>query len=328
MRWSMSESEFILEIRNLEKSYIHQNASIFSRKKSVKVLKDISFAIQQGEIFGLVGESGCGKSTLGRSIVGLIQDTLGEILVDGENVKTSKGISSKVQIVFQDPLSSLNPKKKIGWILEEPLKIHKIGNREERRKRVNQILDVIGLDSSYRDRYPHELSGGQRQRISIGSSLMLQPKLIIADEPVSALDVSVQSQILNLMKDLHDKLRLSYLFISHNLNVVYYICDRVAVMYLGRIVELSSVDELYNHPLHPYTKALLSAVPEVDIEKKNDERMLYGEVESAGVMMDGCEFYPRCPNAGEVCRLSSPEMICLKGENGSEHYVRCHCMKE
>lgn len=317
-------SELILELKNLSKTYYNQNSNIFGRGKAIKVLKDISFYIKKGEIFGLVGESGCGKSTLGRSIVGLSKDTQGEILIDGENIKKAKKISGKVQIVFQDPLSSLNPKKKIGWILEEPLKIHKIGNKEERIQRVNNILELIGLDSSYRDRYPHELSGGQRQRISIGSALMLKPKLIIADEPVSALDVSVQSQILNLMMDLHEKLNLSYLFISHNLNVVYYMCHRVAVMYLGRIVELASVEDIYYNPLHPYTKALLSSIPEVAVESNNDIYKLKGEVYDSSNIVDACPYYPRCFIAKKICKEKSPEIKSIKGETGWDHFVTCH----
>lgn len=317
-------SEFILELKNIEKTYYNQNSNIFSKGKSIKVLDDISLNIKKGEIFGLVGESGCGKSTLGRSIVGLIKDTQGEIIIDGENVKDQKKISEKVQIVFQDPLSSLNPKKKIGWILEEPLKIHKVGNKEERIRRVNKMLDLIGLDSSYRDRYPNELSGGQRQRVSIGSSLMLNPKLIVADEPVSALDVSVQSQILNLMMDLHEKLKISYLFISHNLDVVYYMCDRVAVMYLGKIVELSTVENIYDNPVHPYTKALICAIPEVNIEKAKEIGGLKGDIGDSIEINRGCSYYPRCSMAKELCKEKLPEVKVIIDENNSEHYVRCH----
>lgn len=317
-------SEFILELKNIEKTYYNQNSNIFSKGKSIKVLDDISLNIKKGEIFGLVGESGCGKSTIGRSIVGLIKDTQGEIIIDGENVKNQKKISEKVQIVFQDPLSSLNPKKKIGWILEEPLKIHKVGNKEERIRKVNKMLELIGLDSSYRDRYPNELSGGQRQRVSIGSALMLNPKLIVADEPVSALDVSVQSQILNLMMDLHEKLKIAYLFISHNLDVVYYMCERVAVMYLGKIVELSTVENIYDNPVHPYTKALLFAIPEVNIEKAKEIGGLNGEIGNPLEINSGCSYYPRCSMAKELCKEKLPEVKVIIDENDSEHYVRCH----
>jgi oligopeptide/dipeptide ABC transporter ATP-binding protein len=326
----MSESEtpasaaYILEINHLKKRYQKQSVNIFEKSRSIEALDDISFNIKQGEIFGLVGESGCGKSTLGRSVLGLVPDVQGEILIDGEVVKKTRNISKKVQIVFQDPLSSLNPSKKIGWILEEPLRIHKMSDKEGRIRRVNQILDLIGLDSSYRERYPHELSGGQRQRISIGCALMLNPQLIVADEPVSALDVSVQAQILNLLLDLHGKLNLAYLFISHNLNVVYYMCDRVAVMYLGRMVELAAVEDIYDHPLHPYTKVLLSAIPDVRLEKREYHSKRNGEIIDSAPNGHGCNFYPRCPKAGDICRDKSPELINVSAENESEHLARCH----
>jgi oligopeptide/dipeptide ABC transporter, ATP-binding protein, C-terminal domain len=317
-------SEFILELKNVSNIYYNQNSNIFGKGKSLKVLKDVSFSIRKGEIFGLVGESGCGKSTLGRSIVNLTKNIQGEILLDGEKIKDRKNISEKVQIVFQDPLSSLNPKRTIGWILEEPLKIHKKGNKEERIKRVNEILELMGLDSNYRDRYPHELSGGQRQRISIGSAIMLNPKLIIADEPVSALDVSVQSQILNLMMDLHEKLDLSVLFISHNLNVVYYMCSRVAVMYLGEIVELASVEELYNNPKHPYTKALLSSVPEIDVDNTNNIFEIKGELNDSLNIDRGCLYYPRCAYAKEKCKTTQVESKNISEKKDDDHFVRCH----
>ena len=266
----MSESDYILEVKNLKKVYYNKSSSILGKAKANTAIKDVSFNIKKGEIFGIVGESGCGKSTLARAIVGLTKDIEGQIILNGEEIKdgkkisTGKNISEEVQIVFQDPLSSLNPKKKIGWILEEPLRIHKVGNKEKRIKRVNEMLELIGLDINYRERYPNELSGGQRQRISIGSALMLNPQLIIADEPVSALDVSVQAQILNLMQDLQQKLNFSYLFISHDLNVVYYMCQRVGVMCDGEIVELASVEEIYDKPVHEYTKSLLSAIPDMN----------------------------------------------------------------
>lgn len=317
-------SDLILELKNVSNTYYSNNSNIFGTGKSLKVLKDVSFNIRKGEIFGLVGESGCGKSTLGRSIVNLTKNIEGEILVDGENIKDKKNISKKVQIVFQDPLSSLNPKKTIGWILEEPLKIHKIGNKKERIKKVSEILDLMGLDSSYRDRYPNELSGGQRQRVSIGSALMLNPKLIIADEPVSALDVSVQSQILNLMIDLHEKLDLSFLFISHNLNVVYYMCSRVAVMYLGEIVELGSVEEIYNNPKHPYTKALLSSVPEINLENNEEFFEVKGELNDSLNIDSGCQYYPRCGSAKEQCKKTPLKTINIRNKENCYHLVRCH----
>jgi oligopeptide/dipeptide ABC transporter ATP-binding protein len=320
----------ILEIKHLKKTYRKKAVNIFGKNSSVEALDDVSFSIKQGEIFGLVGESGCGKSTLGRAVFGLVKDVQGEILLDGKvvrnnPVKNYKDISEKAQIVFQDPLSSLNPRKKIGWFLEEPLKIHKIGDKEARIKRVKQILELIGLDSSYRERYPHELSGGQRQRICIGGALMLNPKLIVADEPVSALDVSVQAQILNLFQELHEKLNLAYLFISHDLNVVYHMCDRVAVMYLGKIVELAAADDLYDHPAHPYTKSLFEAIPYVEFEGSENRFQLQGEAVNLEPATRGCAFYPRCPRAGaKICRDEAPELIRIRAKNGTEHLVRCH----
>ena len=324
----MSESDAILEIKNLTINYSVPTTGFFRRKKSLRVLDDVSFRIEKGQIFGLVGESGCGKSTLGRSVVGLIRDLEGEIRIDGENIKTARNISKKVQIVFQDPLSSLNPRRKIGWILEEPLKIHGIGNKTERLERVNRMLELVGLDKSYRDRYPHELSGGQRQRISIGSALMLSRGLIVADEPVSALDVSVQSQILNLLKDLHKRLNLSYLFISHNLNVIYYMCDKVAVMYLGRIVELADAEEIYDNPLHPYTKALLGAIPDVGNENAPYEVKLENGEVNLEQAEDGCAFFRRCPYAMDRCREKAPGSTVMRGCKGGEHIVRCFLAEE
>lgn len=315
-------SDLILEIKNLSKKFYTKNSNIFSKDKVTKVLDNISFNIKKGEIFGLVGESGCGKSTLGRSIVGLTKDFEGQIFFEGENAKNIKRLSKKVQIIFQDPLSSLNPKKKIGWILEEPLKIHKIGNKEQRVAMVNKILELIGLDNTYKDRYANELSGGQRQRISIGSALMLKPELIIADEPVSALDVSVQSQILNLMLDIHEKLNLAYLFISHNLDVVYYMCDRVAVMYAGKIIEIASAEEIYDNPLHPYTKLLLSSVLRFD-KNVNFSAGSIEKVKNSNVE-DSCPYYKKCIYAKEECMTKSPQIKNIKGENELEHLVRCN----
>lgn len=314
--------DFVLELKNLKSTYYNSNSNIFGKGKAVKVLKDVTFKVKKGEIFGIVGESGCGKSTLARSIVSLNNNVEGDILIEGQNVKHTKNISEKVQIVFQDPLSSLNPKKTIGWILEEPLKIHRKGSKNERIKRVNEILELIGLDRSYRDRYPHELSGGQRQRISIGSAIILNPKLVVLDEPVSALDVSVQAQILNLMMDLHHKLNLSFLFISHNLNVVYYMCDRVAVMYLGEIVELASAEEIYNNPKHPYTKALLNSVVEIDAANNKDEVPIKGDLNDSLNISTGCKYYARCSCTKEICKTVSPEI--KKIESKDEHLVRCH----
>lgn len=315
-------SNLILEVNNLSKNFYIKNSNIFSKDKVIKALDDISFNIKKGEIFGLVGESGCGKSTLGRSIVGLTKDVKGEIFFDGKNIKNIKDLSKKVQIIFQDPLSALNPKRKIGWILEEPLKIHKIASREHRIYIVNKILELIGLDSTYKNRYANELSGGQRQRISIGSALMLEPELIIADEPVSALDVSVQAQILNLMLDLHKKLNLAYLFISHNLDVVYYMCDRVAVMYAGKIVEIAAAEEIYDKPLHPYTKVLLNSVLKFD--KNIDFSSEITEMDRNFSDEFSCPYYKKCTYAKEECRIRAPKIRNINGQNELAHLVRCN----
>lgn len=319
----MSESNAILTVTNVKNQYSSQAADIFQTKKKITVLKGVSFAIQKGELFGLVGESGCGKSTLGRAILGLLSYD-GEICIDGQlhGGTRSKEQRRKVQAVFQDPYSALNPKKRIGWILEEPLKAHKLGNKEERHKRANDILELIGLDATYRDRFPHELSGGQRQRVCIGSALMLNPQLIVADEAVSALDVSVAAQILNLLKDLHEKLGLSLLFISHNLNVVYYLCDRIAVMYLGQIVELGTAEKIYENPLHPYTKALLSAIPDVDGAEALPalENVLADNASTD--FTAGCSFYARCPNATEHCKGAAPSLVNVS-QNDEPHLVSC-----
>ncbi len=324
LREKASENADLLEIRHLQKTYHNQAVNFFEKGTTIEALDDVSFTIRQGEIFGLVGESGCGKSTLGRAILGLVPEVRGEILIEGHKVSGIKNLSQKVQIVFQDPLSALNPRKKIGWILEEPLKIHKLGDKAARIKRVNEILKWIGLDESFRERYPRELSGGQRQRIGIGCALMLNPKLIVADEPVSALDVSVQAQILNLLLDLHHQLNLAYLFISHNLNVVYYLCDRVAVMYAGKIVELAPVDQLYDHPLHPYTRILLDAIPKVGMEPLKPV-LIGGEAPDLANTIR-CAFYPRCPNASEICRIESAELLPVPGQG--DHWLRCHGIRK
>lgn len=324
----MPESDIILQLEHLSSHYVRRKSGFLGGDVRKDILKDVSFSIRRGEAFGLVGESGCGKSTLARAIIGLIPSD-GTITIDGENVfqKRTKEQRKKVQIVFQDPLSSLNPTKKIGWILEEPLRIHEIGDQASRLRRVNEVLELIGLGTAFRDRYPSELSGGQRQRVSIGEALMLRPKLIVADEPVSALDVSVQSQILNLMGDLRNRLGLSYLFISHNLNVVYYLCDRTAVMYMGQIVELADVQTLFDLPAHPYTQMLLSAIPEIGSEPEEaQENNIFSKALDHEPTKTGCTFFARCPNACEKCKLTSPGLVNIGDESGKQHFVRCHCL--
>lgn len=321
----MSESETILRVEHLSSHYINRKSGFFGGNERKDILHDISFSIRRGETFGLVGESGCGKSTLARAITGLIPSD-GSITVGDERIlrKRTKEQRKKVQIVFQDPLSSLNPTKKVSWILEEPLRIHKIGDRRSRLRHVDEVLELIGLNSDFRNRYPNELSGGQRQRVSIGAALMLNPELIVADEPVSALDVSIQSQILNLMNDLRDNLGLSYLFISHNLNVVYYLCDRIAVMYKGQIVELTDVQTLYDSPAHPYTQMLLSAIPEIGTESEKTGK-IFSETTDKKPCDSGCAFYSRCPNANEKCKQAPPKLINIGEKSGKEHFVCCHC---
>jgi oligopeptide/dipeptide ABC transporter ATP-binding protein len=320
----------LLEVNNLKK-YFPVKAGIFKRTVAhVKAVDDISFAVKEGETLGLVGESGCGKSTTGRTILRLLEATEGEVLFEGKDVmslnKTQlREIRRDMQIIFQDPYASLNPRMTVADIVGEPLDIHKLAaNKKERNKRVKEILENVGLGEEYMNRYPHEFSGGQRQRIGVARALAVDPKLIIADEPVSALDVSVQAQVVNLMQDLQKEFGLTYLFIAHDLSVVKHISDRVAVMYLGKIVELADKKELFKNPIHPYTQSLLSAIPEADPKKKKDRIILEGDVPSPVDPPSGCRFHPRCPKAFEKCPVMEPEFK----EYGDGHFAACHLLDE
>lgn len=318
----------LVEIRGLRK-YFPVRRGLFQRVVGhVKAVDDVSFSIQPGETLGLVGESGCGKTTVGRTLLRLYEPSAGQIAFDGRDVSHLRGralreLRRDMQIVFQDPFSSLNPRMTVRGIVEEGLMVHRLGNRAERLDRVREILVKVGLDPSYLHRYPHEFSGGQRQRISIARALALKPRFVVLDEPISALDVSIQSQIINLLTDLKDEFKLTYLFISHDLSVVEYISDRVAVMYLGEIVELATSAQLYRNPLHPYSKALLSSVPSMDPKARSKRIILPGDVPSPINPPRGCRFHPRCPEVMDICRTTAPRALDIDG-----HVVRCHAVEQ
>jgi oligopeptide transport system ATP-binding protein len=318
-------SEPLLQVKGLKK-YFPITGGVFGKKISeVKAVDDVTFTVYKGETLGIVGESGCGKSTTGRMLLRLIEPTEGSIVFEGKEVtKLSKSELRKMrrdmQMIFQDPFASLNPRHTVEKILEEPLVVHGIGSKEERKKRVQEMLEVVGLGRYHAKRYPHQFSGGQRQRIGIARALMTNPKLIIADEPVSALDVSIQAQVLNLLEDLQKEFGLTYIFIAHDLGVVRHISDRVGVMYLGRLVELADSDQLYESPKHPYTKALLSAVPIPDPEYKKESQLLSGDLPNPANPPQGCAFHTRCSACMDICKQKRPEM--KEVEKG--HYVACH----
>ncbi|MCZ8514263.1 dipeptide ABC transporter ATP-binding protein [Paenibacillus filicis] len=315
----------LLEVQGL-KTYFPIKTGLLQRESgSVKAVDDLSFFVKKGETFGLVGESGCGKSTTGRSLLRLIEPTNGKVMFDGQDItsmseKELRRIRKDMQIVFQDPFASLNPRHTVRKILEEPFIVHGIGSKEDRLDRVLKLMEHVGLNPSQLNRYPHQFSGGQRQRIVIARALALNPKLIVADEPVSALDVSIQSQILNLLKQLQRQFQLTFIFIAHDLSVVKHFCDRVAVMYLGRIVELAEKRELYSNPKHPYTQALLSAVPVPDPFVKSERIILEGDVPNPAKAPQGCAFHTRCPSASERCRTERPGLLQLS----EQHQVACH----
>lgn len=295
------------------------------RGQTVKAVDDVSFEIMKGETFGVVGESGCGKSTLGRTLIRLQQPTDGHIYLNGTDIAGLKGAQLKemrkeAQIIFQDPSACLNPRRTIKQILMEPFEIHNLKDKIDVDAKIMELLQLVGLDSYHLSRYPHELSGGQKQRIGIARALALEPQIIICDEAVSALDVSVQAQVLNLLQELKEKLGLTYFFISHNLNVVYQVSDRVGVMYLGNFVEVGEKEKIYSNPMHPYTQALLSAVPVPDPTAKRERILLEGSIPSAHKPPTGCKFHTRCPKCMECCKTQAPERY----EVDDGHYVYCH----
>ncbi len=319
-----SDGDILVEVKHLRK-YFPVRGGILQRVVGwVQAVDDVSFTIRAGETLGLVGESGCGKTTVGRTILRLIPATEGKVFFDGHDVfalnrDELKRLRRNMQIIFQDPYSSLDPRVPVGDSIAEGLLVHGIGDRRQRHEIVIETLEKVGLTAEHARRYPHEFSGGQRQRIGIARALALRPKFIVCDEPVSALDVSIQSQVLNLLRDLQREFGLTYLFIAHNLSVVEHISDRVAVMYLGKLVELADRDELYRNPLHPYTQALMSAIPIPDPRLKRERIILKGDVPSPLNPPSGCRFHPRCPVAFDLCSQQEPEFR----EVGAGHYAAC-----
>lgn len=304
---------------------------MFGKKtiKQVKAVDDVSFEVFKGETLGIVGESGCGKSTTGRALLRLLEPTGGDIYFQGRNIAELKKsemrlLRKDMQIVFQDPFASLNPRMKVGEIIEEPLINFQLYDKANRKRRVLEIMEQVGLTPSQINRYPHEFSGGQRQRIGIARALATNPKLIIADEPVSALDVSIQSQVLNLLKDLQKDLGLTYIFISHDLSVIKHFCDRIGVMYLGKMVEIADKNDLYHRPMHPYAQALLSAVPSPNPKKKKERIILQGDVPSPSAPPDGCTFHPRCFECMSICSEEAP----ILEEKEPGRFVSCHLYKK
>lgn len=321
----MSTNSPIIEVKDLKK-YFGESNNIFSRNKDiVKAVDGVSFKIHKGDTFGLVGESGSGKSTIGRSILRLMTITDGEVLYKGKNIhllskKDIRKIRPKLQFIFQDPFSSLNPRIRIGDAISEAMIDHGLCSKKEVKNRVLEVLDLCGLAPYHYHRFPHEFSGGQRQRIGIARAIILDPDFIVADEPVSALDVSIQAQIINLFSDLREEKDLTFLFISHDLSVVEHLCSKIGVLYLGSMMELANRDELYKNPLHPYTKALLSAVPIPDPTMKRERIILKGDVPNPAHPPSGCKFHTRCPLATDICRMEVPKFR----EINKDHYVACH----
>ena len=324
---SVAGGEALVEVRHLVKHFPFTRGILLRRQVgAVRAVDDVSFAVRRGETLGIVGETGCGKSTTARLIARLLEPTSGEVLFDGEDITARRGASLKplrreMQMIFQDPYSSLNPRKTVGSIIAEPFAIHGLEKSEgERRRRVQELMEQVGLNPEHYNRFPHEFSGGQRQRIGVARAIALKPKLVIADEPVAALDVSIQAQILNLLRELQRELGLTVIFIAHDLSVVRHMCDRVAVMYLGSLVELGPNEELYAFPRHPYTGALLSAVPVPDPSVRRERQLLTGDVPSPADPPAGCRFHTRCPKAQELCAQEAPPLE----EKGTGTLAACH----
>ncbi len=319
----------LLEVKHLKK-YFPIKGGIFGRPVGeVKAVNDVSFEVYEGEVLGIVGESGCGKSTTGKALLRLTEPSDGEVIFEGRDVtkmssEEMRKMRRDMQMIFQDPYASLNPRHNVGKILGEPLLVHGIGDKKDRAEKVKEILEIVGLSGDHASRYPHQFSGGQRQRIGIARALIVRPKLIVCDEPVSALDVSVQSQILNLMEDLQEEFKLTYIFIAHDLSVVKHISHRIGVMYLGKMVELSSKDNLYREPLHPYTQSLMSAVPEPDPDLKKERIILEGDVPSPSNPPSGCPFHTRCPKVMDMCKTEVPEFREIR----DSHFAACHLYNE
>ena len=314
----------LFEARHIVKEF-QVGGGFLGKTKVVHAVDDVSFTIEKGETFGLVGESGCGKSTIGRTILRLHEPTSGQILLDGKDIthENMRPYRKRMQIVFQDPYASLDPRMTVGDIVGEPLDIQEVcGSREERRDRILELLDLVGLNSEHMNRYPHEFSGGQRQRVSIARAMALHPDFMVCDEPISALDVSIQAQVINMLMELQKKLGMAYLFIAHDLNVVRHISHRVGVMYLGSLVEVCEADRLYQNPLHPYTQALLSAIPipDPEVSRSKNRVILEGDVPSPINPPKGCKFHTRCPYATEQCRTERPEMM----QVDAAHTCACH----
>ncbi|MFW5748093.1 MAG: ABC transporter ATP-binding protein [Chloroflexota bacterium] len=321
--------EVILSVRGLQKHFPITSGIVLQRQVgAVKAVDGVDFDVYKGETLGLVGESGCGKSTTGRTILQLYRPTAGSVVFEGKELTNMRGnelrkVRRRMQIIFQDPFASLNPRMTVGNIVSEPLLVHNVMNKSQRKDYVAELLEKVGLNPFYINRYPHEFSGGQRQRIGIARALALNPSFIVADEPISALDVSIQAQVVNLLEDLQEEFGLTYLFIAHDLSMVRHICDRVAVMYLGKIVEIGPTDMVYDNPLHPYTQALLSAVPvpDPDLEEKRKRIILSGDVPSPANPPRGCNFNTRCPVAFDLC-YQEPDPPLIEIEPG--HFAACH----